>query len=91
MTFLYDFLMHIRGVNDPATQRVLARIALNTVYDRTAYPVDLIEVMDLPGFNGPIAWAFLDGCAANPRLRTLNHEKSLPDLMRYANAEVRHA
>lgn len=59
-----DYVHYIEtaGINKP----LLARIALNALYDSDAFPVDLSELNTLDSRGGQMARAFLDWCGTDP-------------------------
>lgn len=61
----YGFLK--RQHQDPEDQVLMARIALNVMFDPAAYPVDLSEVTSLRAVNRMVAEGFLAYCAVNPK------------------------
>ena len=86
-----DFIHYVRSVSDSKVQAVLARLLLNSVYDRAAYPVDLSEVMGLPPLSESVAFAFLDACAARPRLYVQERDGTLDDFIKMVDGDDNHA
>jgi hypothetical protein len=50
----------------PADQQVMARVALNFLFDPEQYPVDLSEVLSLQSNNRIMTEAFFANCASFP-------------------------
>ena len=68
MIYPADFVSFVRKKAKPAAEQVvLARIALNALYDPEIYPVDVHELMLLHNENRVMAKAFLSYCAINPK------------------------
>jgi hypothetical protein len=60
-----DYVIAING--SQKQHPLMARIALNRLYDPAAFPVDLSELQELDGALPPLlTWAFLDRCATTP-------------------------
>jgi len=63
-----DFVGYLRKRAKCADDRlVMARIALNALYDPQLYPVDVFEVMRLRNESRVMTEAFLAFCAVNPQ------------------------
>lgn len=61
-----DYVNMIFGSELNADQVVMARVALNVLFDPDQYPVDLSEVMALSGANRILVRGFLAWCAFDP-------------------------
>lgn len=68
MIYPADFVSFVRKKTKPVEEQIiLARIALNALYDPEMYPVDVHELMLLHNENRVMAEAFLAYCAINPK------------------------
>jgi len=61
-----DFVTYVRLKSDLMDRSLLARIALNALYDYERYPVDLSELAELCCESRVMARAFLAWCAIDP-------------------------
>lgn len=71
MLYDLDFVSYIKRMTDEdqqADRRVMARVALNALYDSEAYPVDLSEILRLHSINRSLTRAFLLGCSLRPEV-----------------------
>lgn len=63
--FAFDFVSLIQNMSDQPDRSVMARIALNTLYDHDQFPVDMSELLSLQhSANIHATKGFLDYCAA---------------------------
>lgn len=66
-----DYMAYVcRTEIDQANREVLARLALNQLFDVDRYPVRLKEVISLPFEERMRARSFMDYCAIHPSLRS---------------------
>lgn len=61
-----DYVNTIFGLELTADQVVMARVALNVLFDPDQYPVDISEVMTLRSKNRILVRGFLAWCAFEP-------------------------
>lgn len=59
-------------IDQALAKRVLARVYLNSLYDREIYPVDLSEVDGLGSVDRCMAYGFLDGLFIDPSLERVH-------------------
>ncbi len=65
-----DYMAYVcRAEIDPAHREVLARLALNQLFDPDRYRVRINEVMSLPFEERMRARSFIEYCAIHPSLR----------------------
>lgn len=66
-----DYIGYVcRTTIDPEIRKVLARLALNQLFDADRYRVGLQEVMLLPFQERMRARSFMDYCAIHPSFRS---------------------
>lgn len=64
-----DFVSFIHDLTDQKSERdrsIMARVALNALYDAELFPVDLSEVMSLRGKHAVLTRAFISWCLLEP-------------------------
>ncbi|WP_036106860.1 hypothetical protein [Lysobacter capsici] len=67
MLYPGDFALFVIEANRwPEEQRVMARVALNFLFDPEQYPVDLSEVLALHSENRIMVDAFFSNCGSFP-------------------------
>lgn len=72
-------------------QTLLARIALNALYDPARYPVDMSELLSLTAHHRALARSFLAWCAVHPHEYTNWQTAHLAGMVRFATMETSHA
>lgn len=82
-----DFLIYVRRSPPGHDQKVMAAVALNTLWDVEGFPVDLSQVMRLSTNNRVMTRAFLDWCAMVPKEYLSLKHFSLLDLMKLVAPE----
>lgn len=77
------FIEHIQ--NSEQQQPLMARIALNAIYDADAYPVDISELDKLSSFNRSIVTGFMNWCAVRQQEKYNSNEYEIEDLQHLAS------
>lgn len=66
MIYPEDFIAAVKKTKSPDEKSLMARVALNALYDPERFPVDLSEVMALPQESKMLVRGFMAYCAINP-------------------------
>jgi hypothetical protein len=78
-----DFILYIKSAE--ADRVLLARVALNVLYDPALYPVDLSAVLALRGMSRAMVKSLLDWCATEPSEHTGSPDCTFVELIALAD------
>jgi hypothetical protein len=83
MIYPEDFIAVVKKTKKPDEKSLMARVALNALYDPERFPVDLSEVMALPQESKMLVRAFMAFCAINPGKYLSYSDSLLPRLTHF--------